>query len=262
MESPRRKSPEERELEKKRTELAQLEPMLAEKELELATLRASMADFERNYLNKVGVRYAELDDLEAKMYEAAAKLVPDDLDARLKAEAAAEQARASAEATAEAEQQAEEDKKNGVPKTEFKASEGLKKLFRSVAKSIHPDLADGEEDRARRHQFMIRANAVYARGDEKGLEQILVEWEHSPEFVKGHDIAAELVRAIRKIARGEDRLVQIDEEIAQLKRSELAALRGRVEIAHNNGRDLLEDMARRVQNEIEEARKRLKQFES
>jgi septal ring factor EnvC (AmiA/AmiB activator) len=57
-------TPEEQELENKQRELAALETELAERELDLATLQAELHTFEREYLRVVGVRYAELDEIE------------------------------------------------------------------------------------------------------------------------------------------------------------------------------------------------------
>jgi hypothetical protein len=251
------KSPEERELEKKRADLAALEPVLAERELELATVTAGLRDFERRYLVSVGVKYAELDEVEAQLYEAAASLAPQDSDAQLKAEAGRQQAKASAMETLEAKK---EEPRSSAPR-QFNPTERLKKLYREVAKAMHPDLADGEEDRARRHEFMIRVNEVYAKGDEEQLHAILLEWEHSPEFVKGDSVAAELVRMIRKIARGEERLEAIATELQKLTHSELYLLKGKVEDAEKSGRDLLSELAGQVATEVQEARQRLAHYQ-
>ena len=55
----RRKTPEEREYEKKCAELAALEAVVAERELELATLRAELDAFSMQYQLAVGSLIAE-----------------------------------------------------------------------------------------------------------------------------------------------------------------------------------------------------------
>ena len=61
-------TPEEIELEKKRTELSVLEDDLALKELDLTTLQVSLEDLRRRYLRIVGVKLAKLDGIEAQIY--------------------------------------------------------------------------------------------------------------------------------------------------------------------------------------------------
>ena len=71
-------SPEERELDLKRNELAKLEADLVEQELQLSTLQAELAAFRDEYLRVVGRRYAELDDLKARIAEVKAARRPSD----------------------------------------------------------------------------------------------------------------------------------------------------------------------------------------
>ena len=89
-------SPEERELERKRAELAALEADLVERELELSTLQAELAAFETEYLRVVGRRYAELDEIRARIAEAHAARRPTDDAARAAASTARETAARSA----------------------------------------------------------------------------------------------------------------------------------------------------------------------
>ena len=68
MQLVRTQSPEERELELKRAELAALEQELVERELDLSTLQQALAKFERDYLRIVGRRYATLDAINARVF--------------------------------------------------------------------------------------------------------------------------------------------------------------------------------------------------
>ena len=126
----RRQTPEEIELHKKLAELAALEAELAQRELDLATLQAELRAFENRYLRIVGVRYTKLDEIEAQIAEALARLNPKDNKAKERAEQARYQAQESAHATGNIQEQKEP--------LRFKPSENLKKLYREVAKSIHP----------------------------------------------------------------------------------------------------------------------------
>ena len=60
-------SPEEDELELKRIELAKSSELLAEKELELTTLRNSVLHFDHRYYRQVGIKYVELDEINAQI---------------------------------------------------------------------------------------------------------------------------------------------------------------------------------------------------
>ena len=245
----RRHTPEEKELHKKLSELASLEAELAQHELDLATLQAELRTFENRYLRIVGVRYTKLDEIEAQIAEALARLNPKDNKAKEKAEKARYQAQESAHATGNIQEQKEP--------LRFKPSENLKKLYREVAKSIHPDLSTDEEERLRRQQLMAEANRAYEEGDEERLRAILREWESSPESVKGEGPGAELVRVIRKIAQVEERLRTIEVEIAQLKESDLYKLKIKVEEAEKERHDLLSEMAGQIDKQVADARKRM-----
>lgn len=71
-------SPEENELELKRIELNKSLELLAEKELELTTLKNSVSHFEHRYLKEVGIKYVELDEINAKIAEKIARQNPQD----------------------------------------------------------------------------------------------------------------------------------------------------------------------------------------
>jgi len=246
-------SPEERELEKKRGELAALEVQLVQLELDLATLQAELRTFEGRYLRSVGRFYAELDEIEAQIAEALARFSPKDHAAQQQAAHARRQAHESAQAAGEA------GTSEPAP-TVFHPSESIKKLYRDVARRVHPDLASNDQDRLRRHEVMAAVNRAYAEGDETQLRQILEAWERSPESVAGTGVAAALVRVIRQIAQVQERLQAIETEIRLLRASELYQLKTQADEAESAGRDLLRAMAARVQEQIVQARARLREI--
>lgn len=244
----RTQTPEELELSRMLSNLSELEAALAQRELDLMTLQAELHNFEAKYIRIVGIRYSELDDIKAQIAESEARLKPKDNRFQEEAVQARAQAQASARAAGIALEQRDE---------KFLPSESLKKLYREVAKCIHPDLATDEKECTRRQQLMTDANRAYEEGDEAKLRTILAEWKSSPESVEGEGTAVELVRVIRKIARIEKRLRVIESEIIQLEESDLYQLKTKVEAAENEGRDLLSEMTSRVEEEITSFSKRL-----
>jgi hypothetical protein len=264
---PRRQTPEERYLEKKRGELSALESQLAEHELELHTVRGTLIAFEKNYEAVVSDRYAQLEELHMKIAELTAPPAFVQMKQRYEALCGAAADRAKAQTTgwrrpprnapAAAATSAERQEQVAA----FNPPESLKRLYRDVAKSIHPDLADSDENRAHRHRFMVRANEAYETGDEQRLLAIFQEWDAAPESVKGVDTAADLVRVIRKIAAAEERMVRIADEVQQLQTSGLFGMKMMADEAAQFERDLLAEMTGRLDEEIEAARAYLAKLE-
>jgi len=245
----RTQTPEDKELARKLAELTILEGELAQRELDVATLQAELHAFERRYLRIVGIRYAELNEIDAQIAEALAEVSPKSSEEQERASQARAQANESAQASKIAQEVGRRDK--------FTPSDALKKLYREVAKCIHPDLATDENDRVRRQHFMAEANQAYEAGNEARLREILREWGNSPEAVKGDGVGTELIRVIRKIAQIERRLQAIESIIAQLLSSDLFRLKVEVERAEAEGRDLLAEMASRLDQQIADARRHL-----
>ncbi len=216
-------TPEEQELEKKLAELAALETALAGRELDLATNQAELHAFEREYLRIVGSRYTEIDRLEAQIAEYMAYL---------------ESAK------------------------DFKPSDSLKKLYRQVAKLIHPDLATDDRERLRRQNLMVEANLAYENQDEERLKAILYGWETSPESIQGEGVVAKLIRTIRQIAQSQMRLKAIGEEIEALEQTDLYQLKNKVVTAQEAGQDLLADMALQLDEQINTAKERLEELKT
>jgi hypothetical protein len=240
-------TPEERELERKRAELAALEGELAECELELVTLHNELRAFEAHYLRTVGMLYAELDDLEAQIAETQARQEPEDRRVREQAVQARAKASESAHAVGMVLEETVEDHFRG---------DALKKLYRDIARQVHPDLATDDASRSRRTRLMAEANKAYTSGNEAALKAILDEWYSSPEAVEGMGVAADLVRTIRMIHQAQGRIEFIQSEVAALNGSELSLLRERAETEQMSGRDLLAQMAEQLNMDILHARRR------
>jgi hypothetical protein len=136
-------------------------------------------------------------------------------------------------------------------------SDAVRKLFRDVAKAIHPDLARDEHTRDRRHTLMIEANRAYALGDEARLRSILHAWERSPEAVQGSDEEATRLRLARRLAQIEEQLESCAADLDELKDSALWKLKVMVDEAAAQGKDLVSDMVRRLKRDIMVARNRL-----
>ncbi len=245
--------PEEQELARKREEQTALETELGDRELRSANLRAELGAFERQYLHFVGSRYAELDELKAQIADRLAREQP----ANERAQQAARDARARANETKSVagEKAAEE------PRA-FKAAPAMKRLYRDVAKRIHPDLTSDRDDRVKRQQLMAEANEAYERGDEARLGKILTEYECSPEAVQGEGPGAELVRVIRRISQARSRLAEIEAEMQEALRSDLYQLKSRVDETQKHGHDVLKEMVEKVDDQIAQAKRRLENPET
>jgi hypothetical protein len=240
----RQPSPEEEELATKRAECSKLQTELADRELYLVNLRASIAAFEGKYLRQVGTLYAELDEWNAKIAVQLADREGTE-SARAAASAAAAQAAESQEAV----------HGEAAKAKDFESSPELKNLYREVAKRVHPDLATDETDRQNREKYMKRSNQAYEQRDPEELRRILTEYDSSPDSVKGTGVAADLVRVIRQIKQIRSRLAQIESEIASLVESDIAKLKAKADAAAGQGHDLLGEMAANVQLHIDNARR-------
>src|SRR5581483_10397995 len=144
-------------------------------------------------------------------------------------------------------------------------SDGVRKLFREVARAIHPDLAHGahdEQTRDRRHLLMIEANKAYALGDAEQLGRILEAWSRSPESVQGSDTAAMRLRLERRLAQINEQIDAYTSDLATARASQLYELKTMVDDAAGKGRDLIAEMVKRLKRDIMAATNRLEAMRS
>jgi hypothetical protein len=229
----------------KREQLATVRTMLAERESELAQIRAQLKTFEGRYLRQVGILYAELDDLEARIAEREVELYDSD-SARRRAEESRQRAQETHDAAFGEAREAEE----------FDPPPSLKTLFRDVAKRIHPDFARDDVEQRHFTLLMARANQAYSRGDTEALQRLLDDHREINASIAGEAAAAELLRITRQIQHAERDIATLDIEQCTLLASEIAQLHLEAEAVALEHRDLLTELATNLREQIADDQRR------
>jgi hypothetical protein len=230
------------------THVTALELQVAARETELDDLKAALQALQARYLDKIGPLYAELIPLDADVAEAEIKAglrVPD----------------ADPDDTAES---GDAGTLTATGCSTAAPSGDLKRMFRDVARAIHPDaLPDAQHDertRYRRHSLMAEANRAYAERDEDRLRLILHGWALDPELAAGDEPENEQARLQRRAATLSARLAQIEAEFADVGRTAIGRLKTKIDDARAQGWDLFAEMIRQVTREIALARAKLKRL--
>lgn len=232
-------------LHERRGQLAAIRSTLAERSAEIAQIRAQLKSFEGQYLRQVGVLYAELDEMQARIAEREVDLYDSD-SARDRAEETRRRAQETHDAAFGEVYEAEE----------FDPPPSLKTLFRDVAKRIHPDFARDDDERAYFTLLMARANQAYGRGDTETLQGLLDDHREVHGLISGEDESAELLRITRQIRHAERDIAALEAERQALLASELGQLHVDAEAASREHRDLLRELAASLREQISDAQRR------
>jgi hypothetical protein len=225
-----------------RARVSELESVLGTRNAEVARVESDLAAFKIRYRQDVGLLHEELDELDRAIAEAELGEIVRRLEGETR--------RPDAPTT---------DRLESAPRY---TTDAVRKLFRDVAKAVHPDLARGDHTHDRRHALMIEANHAYALGDEARLRSILQAWERSPEAVLGDDDRAARERLARRVVQIGEQLEVLDRALAELQASPLWELKAMVDEAASRGKDLVGDMVRRLKRDILAARNRLDAMQS
>ncbi|MFF3908233.1 hypothetical protein ACFYZJ_20125 [Streptomyces sp. NPDC001848] len=166
------------------------EQALIEYEIAVETFRVEVENFSRLHHQRLGPMYARLEELDAEIAEARAARTRDPEDIRRAHEA---RARVLPMPGVEElfhgwmdseglypEAQAMLTDQPVRPPQRVRPSEEARKLYRELARKAHPDLAQDEDERKRRDEFIARVNVAYARGDEALLRELSEEWAAGP----------------------------------------------------------------------------------
>jgi hypothetical protein len=233
-------------LAEKRERLAAVRAALAEREADIAQIRCQLKVFEVRYLQRVGVLYAELDEIAARITEREVDLYDSD-SARRRAQEARQRAQETHEAAFGADQEPEE----------FDPSPSLKTLFREVAKRIHPDFASDEAEQEHFTLLMTRANHAYSCGDAETLQRLLDDHLEVNASVADEGDGLALFRLVRQIQHVERDIAALDREHQALLGSEIGQLYTDAEAASHEDRDLLAELGASLHERIADAQYRL-----
>ena len=242
--------PNTADLAEKRERLAAVRVALADREADIAQLRSQLKVFEVRYLQRVGVLYAELDELAARITELEVNLYDSD-SARRRAQEARQRAQETHEAAFGSEQEP----------VEFDPSPSLKTLFREVARRIHPDFASDDAEQKHFTLLMARANHAYSCGDAETLQRLLDDHlEVNAATAQAGAYQGDtptLLRLARQIQHAERDIAVLDRENQTLLASEIGQLYTGAEAASHEDRDLLAELAAGLRDRIADAQYRL-----
>ncbi|WP_328872611.1 hypothetical protein OHT76_22300 [Streptomyces sp. NBC_00287] len=231
------------------------EQALIEYEIAVETFRVEVENFSRLHHQKLGPMYARLDELEARIAEARAARSGDPEDVRK-----AQEARARVmpmpgveelfhgwmdgeglfpEASAMLTEQPVR------PPQRVRPSEEARKLYRELARKAHPDLAQEDEERARREEFITRVNAAYARGDEALLRELAEEWAAGPvPEERQPSPAEELYARLEWLSQRKELLTVVVRELEE------SAIGSMLRLAPDDPDKLLEEIAEQLLSDV------------
>ena len=239
-----------------RARLAALELEVAQRENEIRRIKRDLQALQSRYLDEIGALYGRLYEIESAIADAEIAMglrpppsSPDDADETETTGGGTDPDSLGVGAGC---------RQRSAP------SADLKRIFRQLAKSIHPDLARDGAAKYRRHSLMAEANRAYFERDEDRLRLILSRWElgeihdgHDAGPLPGDDPDTARRRVARRIAALEERRLILDAEMADLRTSAIWRLNMKLEEAKTQGWDLFAEMIREVQRETERATRRL-----
>lgn len=233
------------------------EQALIEYEIAVDTFRIEVENFSRLHHQKLGPMYARLDELDARIAEATAARTGDPEDIRKADEARARVMPMPAveelfhgwmdgdglfpEAAAMLTDQPVR------PPQRVRPSEEARKLYRELARKAHPDLAQDDDERKRREEFITRVNAAYSRGDAPLLRELAEEWAAGPAPAeRGPSPSEELYARLEWLAQRKELLTLVARELEE------GAIGSMLRIAPDDPDRLLDEIAEQLLAQVAE----------
>lgn len=247
------------------SEVQALRDQLAQLEQEHADLVVELSEFETLYTARVGPVQAKLEEAQLHIAEyklrldllqwRGSSLSPGQLEAEVDYRLRDQRRYAhTVHDQAEAAQRA-------IPHIPIDpaAQLDLKQIYRELAKRTHPDLAADDVDRAARGQQMKMINALYAQRDVNGLRDLFRKLN----VVEERRRESPEEQAVR-LSQEHDRLVaaikRVKGDIAELNHSAMMSLKLDTALGRSRRRDVLAEVAAKVQAQLAEAEQELNQL--
>jgi hypothetical protein len=219
-------------------EIARLEALLLERRGELVAHQEELRDFRARYTEVIGSRLVELAEVERAIKEAERQA--------LGIEDAADDEEANAD---EAE---DVNAPNPLP-----VKTTLRKLFWSVARMFHPDMAADEGEARRRHSIMAEASRAYKEGDIESLHTLLGDAELRSYCASAHGAEEEEEDRAARLLNLREELRTTEYGIKRIRQDGLYRLKLSVDEEAAAGRDALRAQAEQLDRQITKARRRL-----
>jgi len=226
-----------------------LRPRLVEAEAELSERLAAISAFEFKLRSRIAKLTDKLDRLDAEIQELKRKVrwLGEGWQTDPENEAAAWAAGKTASEAGDYRYHAAPKEPRQVLAEAEKTS--LKQLYRQLARRFHPDMAVDEADRDYRTQVMMAINAAYAAGDLDRLELLLLEPD-APHTIAAQSEEDQLAMLTRELTRVQNRLEEIEEELARLDKHKSAVMMRRQEKAERAGRDWFGELEIQLRDDI------------
>lgn len=253
-------------------EISDCEARVSEKEKEVSELSIQIQDikialnvFLGEYNSRVGLLYIELDKLKLKIKEYQLrtelaqgktvsqedlKIIEDEVNGtfsqeRHKVDDLESEAFESSE---EYRKHLEEEK--GYPLDE-KAQQECKTLYRKLARRFHPDMAKDEKQRKEFHKIFVAINEAYKNSDLETLKKYMRQAEREEKIAK-ETLEEKLARLKEDYEIILGIIGKLRAELKDLMASEIYKLKEKVDQAKNKDRNLLQELAANIKEEIAE----------
>lgn len=253
-------------------EISIWETRISEKEREVSDLSIQVQDikialniFLDEYNSRVGLLYVKLDKIKLKIkeYQLRIKLAQDKKVSQEDLETIEEEVNE----TFSQERHKIDDLENEIFESSEEYSKHLeeektcplddesrqecKALYRKLARKFHPDMAKDSDQRKEFHKIFVAINEAYKNGDLEILKKYMEQAEQEEKIDR--ETPEDKLNRLKeeyKVILGV--LARLRAEIEDLKEDETYKLKERVDQAKKEGRDLLQQLANEIKEEIAE----------